>query len=153
MSVVGLRKYIYSHIYMLYGEFSMPAILGGILHLASQTMYFGVSYSIWKDLQNNNSDTYFLPRFFAYKIKSNYLMTKQAVWTFRKFFFLQFDSKFASKQQRLAKIGTILWLLLSTQISQVWHTTRRDENAECDMHGLERPLRVSATQWLSSDLL
>ena len=64
-------------------------------------------------------------------------MTKQAVWTFRKFFFPQFDTKFASKQQRLAKIGTILWLLLSTQISQVWHTTRRDENAECDMHGLE----------------
>ena len=46
-------------------------------------------------------------------------MTKQVVWTFRKFFFLQFDTKFASKQQRLAKIGTILWLLLSTQISQV----------------------------------
>ena len=74
-------------------------------------------------------------------------MTKQVVWTFRKFFFLQFDTKFASKQQRLAKVGTILWLLLSTQISQVWHT-RRDENAECDMHGLERPLRVSATQCL-----
>ena len=35
-------------------------------------------------------------------------MTKQVVWTFRKFFFLQFDTKFASKQQRLAKIGTIL---------------------------------------------
>ena len=56
------------------------------------------------------------------------------------FFFLQFDTKFASKQQRLAKIGIILWLLLSTQISQVWHTTRWDENAECDVHGLERPL-------------
>ena len=69
-------------------------------------------------------------------------MTKQVVWIFRKFFFLQFDTKVASKQQRLAKIGTILWLLLSTQISQVWHTTRQDENAECDMHGLERPLRV-----------
>ena len=75
-------------------------------------------------------------------------MTKQVVWTFRKFFFLQFDTKFTSKQQRLAKIGTILWLLLSAQISQVWHTTRRDENAECDMHGQERPLRVSATQCL-----
>ena len=47
-------------------------------------------------------------------------MTKQVVWTFRKFFFLQFDTNFASKHQRLAKIGTILWLLLSTQISQVW---------------------------------
>ena len=78
-------------------------------------------------------------------------MTKQVVWTFRKFFFLQFDTKFASKQQRLAKIGTILWLLLSTQISQVWYTTRRDENAECDMHGLERTLRVSTTHWLSSN--
>ena len=75
-------------------------------------------------------------------------MTKQVVWTFRKFFFLQFDTKFASKQQRLVKIGTILWLLLSTQISQVWHTTRRDKNTECDMHGLDRPLRVSATQCL-----
>ena len=55
-------------------------------------------------------------------------MTKQVVcpgvvWTFRKFFFLRFDTKFASKQQRLAKIDTILWLLLSTQISQVWLTT------------------------------
>ena len=59
-------------------------------------------------------------------------MTKQVVWTFRKFFFLQFDFKFVSKQQRVAKIGTILWLLLSIQISQGWHTTRRDENAECD---------------------
>ena len=75
-------------------------------------------------------------------------MTKQVAWTFRKFFFLQFDFKFASKQQRLVKIGTILWLLLSSQISQVWHTTRRDEKAECDMHGLERPLRVSVTQCL-----
>ena len=34
-------------------------------------------------------------------------MAKQVVWVFRKFIFLQFDSKFASKQQRLAKIGTI----------------------------------------------
>ena len=75
-------------------------------------------------------------------------MTKQVVWTLRKFFFLKFDTKFASKQQRLAKIGTILWLLLSTQIWQVWHTTWQDENAECDIHGLERPLRVSATQCL-----
>ena len=79
-------------------------------------------------------------------------MTKQVVWTFRNFFFLQFDTKFASKQQRWAKIGTILWLLLSTQISQVWHTTQRDENVECGVHSLERPLRVSATQWLSSNL-
>ena len=45
-------------------------------------------------------------------------MTKQVVWTFRKFFFLQFHTN-ASKQQRFAKIGTILRLLLSTQISQV----------------------------------
>ena len=50
-------------------------------------------------------------------------MTKELVWTFRKFFFLQFDTKFASKQQRLAKIDNILWLLLSTQISQVWLAT------------------------------
>ena len=50
-------------------------------------------------------------------------LTKQVVWTFRKFFFLQFDTKFASKQQRFAKIDTILWLLLSTQISHVWFTT------------------------------
>ena len=53
-------------------------------------------------------------------------MTKQIIWPFRKFFFLQFDTKFASEQQRLAKINTILWLLLSTQISQVSHTTRQD---------------------------
>ena len=50
-------------------------------------------------------------------------MTKQVQWTFRKFLFLQFDTKFASKQQRLAKIDSILWLLLSTQISQVWLAT------------------------------
>ena len=50
-------------------------------------------------------------------------MTKEVVWTVRKFFFLQFDTKFASKQQRLAKIDTILWLLLSTQVSQVWLAT------------------------------
>ena len=56
----------------------------------------------------NSSDTYF----FAYKIKANCFVTKQVVWTFRKFFFLQFDTKFVSKQLRLAKIGTILWLLL-----------------------------------------
>ena len=76
-------------------------------------------------------------------------MTKQIVWTFRSliFFFLQFDTKFVSKQ-RLAKIGTILWLLLLTQISQVWHIRRQDENAECDMHILERPLWVWATQCL-----
>ena len=60
-------------------------------------------------------------------MKTNYFMTNQAVWTFRKFFLLQFNTKFLSKQQRLAKIGTILWLLLSTQISQVWHTTRGKE--------------------------
>ena len=75
-----------------------------------------------KELQNNNLNTYFI----AYKIKTNYFMTKQIVWPFRKFFFVQFDTKFASKQQRLAKIDTILWLLLSTQISQVWHTTQQD---------------------------
>ena len=43
----------------------------------------------------------------------NYFMTKQVVWIFTEFFFLQFDTKFASNQQRLAKIGTILWLLIS----------------------------------------
>ena len=47
--------------------------------------------------------------FFAYKINTDYFITKQVVWTFRKLFFLQFDTKFASKQQRLAKIDTILW--------------------------------------------
>ena len=78
-------------------------------------LYGGSSLAI-KDIQKNNSDTYF----FAYKIKTNYFMTKQVVWTFVIFFFLQFDTKFASKQQRLAKIGTILCMLLSTQISQVW---------------------------------
>ena len=47
--------------------------------------------------------------FFAYKMKINYFLTNQVVWAFRKFFFLQFDTKFVSKPQRLAKIGTILW--------------------------------------------
>ena len=72
-----------------------------------------------KDLQKTNLDTYF----FTYKIKTDYFKTKQVLWTFRKSFFLQFDTNFASKQQRLAKIGTILWLLLSTQILQVWLAT------------------------------
>ena len=50
-------------------------------------------------------------------------MTKQVVWAFRKFFFLQFDTKFASKQQRLTKIDIILWLLLSTQkLDSLWAT-------------------------------
>ena len=41
-------------------------------------------------------------------------MTKQVVWALENSLnFLQFDTKFASKQQRLAKIGTILWLLMS----------------------------------------
>ena len=70
------------------------------LNYTSDTKYIKASKS--------NSDSYF-----AYKIKTNYFMPKQVVWTFREFFFLQFDTKFASNQQRLAKIGTILWLLLS----------------------------------------
>ena len=41
-------------------------------------------------------------------MKTKYFMTKQVEWAFREFFFLQFHSKFASKQQRLAKIGIIL---------------------------------------------
>ena len=63
-------------------------------------------------------------------------MTKQVVWAFR-IFFLQFDTKFAYKQQRLARIGTILWLLMSFKISpsltyhaagqkcRVWHARPR----------------------------
>ena len=35
-------------------------------------------------------------------------MTNQVVWAFRESLFLQSDTKFASKQQRLAKISTIL---------------------------------------------
>ena len=46
-------------------------------------------------------------------MKTKYFITKQVVGAFREFFFLHFDSKFASKQQRLAKIGTILWLMMS----------------------------------------
>ena len=56
-------------------------------------------------------------------MKTNYFMTKQVVWAFREFFSLQFDTKFTSKQQRIAKISTILWLWMSTQISQIWLTT------------------------------
>ena len=52
------------------------------------------------------------------------------------YFFLQFDTKFASKQQRLAKIGTILWLLVSTQISQVESLRARyaEEKANITKH-------------------
>ena len=74
-------------------------------------------------------------------------MTKQVVWAFREFFFLQFDTKFASKQ-RLPKIGNILWLfdVVLDFASLTHHAAGR--NAECDMHGLERPLRIWATQCL-----
>ena len=58
-------------------------------------------------------------------MKTNYFPTKQVVWAFREFVFLHFDTKFTSKQQRLAKIGTILWLLMSSQISQIWLTTEK----------------------------
>ena len=63
-------------------------------------------------------------------------MTNQVVWACREFFFWQFDTKFASKQQRLAKIGTILWLLMLTQISQIWLTTSkiRGEKANITKH-------------------
>ena len=46
-------------------------------------------------------------------MKTKYFMTKQVVWAFWEFFFLQFDTKFTSKKQGWAKIGTILWLLMS----------------------------------------
>ena len=74
-------------------------------------------------------------------------MTKQIVWPFRKFFFLQFDTKFAS----ITKISQdwhhfVIVVVDPDFASMTYHA--RDENAECDMHGLERPLRVSATQCL-----
>ena len=96
-----------------------------------------------KDLQNNDTDTYF----FAYRIKTNYFMTKQVVWTFRKFFFLQFDTKFASKQKRLAKIDAILWLLLLTQILQVWLATGkiRRRKGQNDQAHMPRSWPVSTT--------
>ena len=74
-------------------------------------------------------------------------MPKQVVWTYRKFFFLQFDTKFASKQQRLAKIGTILWLLLSTQIVQVWLATDkiRGRNSQYYPAHIPRSWPVSTT--------
>ena len=49
----------------------------------------------------------------------NYFMTKQVVWALKEFFLLQFDTRFAFKQQRLAKISTILKLLMLIQISQI----------------------------------
>ena len=54
-------------------------------------------------------------------------MTKQVVWTFREFLFLQFDTKFASNEQRLAKIGTILWFadIILDFASLTYHTARR----------------------------
>ena len=50
-------------------------------------------------------------------------MTKQIIWVFRELFFVQFDTKIGSKKQRLAKIFTILWLLMSIRISQIGLTT------------------------------
>ena len=105
------------------GNVSRDALIGSIqiLVVDNTSEEDGIqNASIYKYFKKkNNSDTYFL----AYKIKSIYFMTKQVVWTFRKFLFLQFDTKFASKQQRLVKIDTILWLLLLTQISQIWLAT------------------------------
>ena len=114
-------------------------LLKNIFHIPIAMLYC-LKIRYVKTSKKINSYTYF----FASKIKANFVMTKQVVWVLREFFFLQF----AFKQLILGKIGTILWLLLSTQISQVWHTTRWDENAKCGMRGLERPLRISATQCL-----
>ena len=86
-----------------YASFIFSATKSNILYFLCLSYEFIIYMDKSKELQNNNSDTYFI----AYKIKTNYFMTKQIVWTFRKFFFLQFNTKFASKQQRLAKIGTI----------------------------------------------
>ena len=56
-------------------------------------------------------------------MKTNYFMTKQVVWAFREFFSYSLIPSLLLKQQRSATIGTILWLLMSTQISQIWLTT------------------------------
>ena len=50
--------------------------------------------------------------FLPIKWKLSYFMTDQVASALREFFFLQFATKFAPKQQRLARIGTILWLLM-----------------------------------------
>ena len=54
-------------------------------------------------------------------------------------FFLQFDTKFASKQQILATIGTILWLLLSTQISQIWLITGKIRGRKGQYYQAHKP--------------
>ena len=102
---LGKGKYLYRSLWHagIWGGKFCP------IHFGSEG-YSGSKYL--KNPPKNNSDT----NFFAYKIKTHYFMTKQVVWIFRKLFFLMFDTKFVSKQPRLAKIETILWLLLSTQI-------------------------------------
>ena len=48
--------------------------------------------------------------FFAYKIKT---LWPSKLYEHLEYIFLQFDTKFVSKQLTLPKIGTILWLLMS----------------------------------------
>ena len=70
-------------------------------------------------------------------------MTKQVVWTFRKFFFLQFDTKFATTKISQDWHHFVIVVVDPDFASLTYHAGTK--NAECDMHGLERPLRVSAT--------
>ena len=79
-------------------------------------------------------------------------MTKQVVWAFREFFFLQFDTKFTSKQQKLANISTILWLLLLTQISQIWLTKGkiRGRKGQCYQAHIPRSWPLSTTARLAT---
>ena len=53
-------------------KFSMPAILDGILHLTSQTMYFGVSYFV----------RYFdkTSKICCYGLTASYFIPKKNVW-------------------------------------------------------------------------
>ena len=59
-------------------------------------------------------------------MKTKYFMTKQVVWAFRDFF-LQFDTNFASEQQRLAKIGIIFFIVdvVLDFASLTYHATGR----------------------------
>ena len=64
----------------------------------------GWNFGLIIKTSKNYLGTYILPM--KLKKKTNYFVTNQVVWAFRKFCFLQFDTKFASKTR---------------EISQDWH--------------------------------
>ena len=75
-------------------------------------------------------------------------MTKQVVWTLIRFFPYSLIPSLLLNNKDYPRLAPFCDCCCRHRFRKVWHTTRRDENAECDMHGLKRPRWVSATQCL-----